>query len=73
MLTIWRRIASNEIIDVDEFFEIILIKICRIPYRIQTYLFFSDLHNNKNTWNKSEIFWLFSIKFSLNSSNKLIL
>jgi len=48
-LTIWRRIANNEIIDIDELFEIIFNKIFPIPYRIQTYLFFSDLHNNKNT------------------------
>jgi hypothetical protein len=48
-LTICRRIANNEIIDIDELFEIIFNKIFPIPYRIQTYLFFSDLHNNKNT------------------------
>lgn len=36
-------------IDIAELMEIIFNKINLIPYRIVTYLFFSDLHNNKNT------------------------
>jgi hypothetical protein len=42
-------------IDFDELLEIVFNRICPIPYRIETYLFFSDLHNNKNNSNKSEI------------------